>query len=76
MGEGFAEISISDSGPGIPPDGLGKVFEPFFTAKEQGMGMGLSIACTIVEAHGGRVWAENRAGAVRFHLSFPLAAVA
>jgi signal transduction histidine kinase len=68
-----AEVSILDSGPGIPPDGLEQVFAPFFTTKKQGMGMGLSIARTIVEAHGGRIWAENRnnGGAV-FYVRLPL----
>ena len=70
---GAAEISISDSGPGIPSHRLGQVFEPFFTTKNEGMGMGLSIARTIVEAHGGRIWAENRVdGGAVFRLSLPL----
>jgi C4-dicarboxylate-specific signal transduction histidine kinase len=70
---GCAEVSIADSGSGIPSDKLAQVFEPFFTTKEQGMGMGLSIARTIVEAHGGRIWAENQAsGGAVFHLSLPL----
>jgi signal transduction histidine kinase len=55
-------LSVSDVGPGIPVDQLKQVFEPFFTTKPQGMGMGLSIARTIVEAHGGQLTAENRAG--------------
>jgi C4-dicarboxylate-specific signal transduction histidine kinase len=68
-----AEVSISDTGPGIPPDQLKKVFEPFFTTKNQGLGMGLSIARTIVEAHEGRIWVENRiGGGAVFHLSLPL----
>jgi signal transduction histidine kinase len=72
-----AEFSISDSGPGIPQDGLTRVFEPFFTTKKQGMGMGLSIARTIVEAHGGRIWAENAsAGGAVFCFSLPLAGAA
>ena len=51
--ENFAELSVSDRGPGIPEDKLKEVFEPFFTSKAEGMGMGLSIARTIVEAHKG-----------------------
>ena len=70
-----AEISISDSGPGIPSDTLRQIFDPFFTTKEQGMGMGLSIARTIVEAHGGRIWAENQNyGGAIFRISLPLTA--
>ena len=70
----FAEISIYDFGPGISSDDLEKVFDPFFTTKTEGMGMGLSIARTIVEAHGGRIWAENHAaGGAVFRLTLPLA---
>ena len=68
-----AQVSIADSGPGIPPDDLKRVFEPFFTTKEKGMGMGLSISRTIIEAHGGAIWAENQAaGGATFHVSLPL----
>ena len=68
-----AEISISDSGHGIPSEHLARVFDPFFTTKEQGMGIGLSIARTIVQAHGGRIWAENQTcGGAVFRLSLPL----
>jgi len=61
-----AEVSIADKGRGIPPDKLKEIFQPFFSTKPRGMGMGLSIARTIVEAHGGRLSAENlaRGGAV------------
>lgn len=52
-------LSVSDTGPGIEHDRLGKVFQPFFTTKSDGLGMGLSIARTIVEAHGGVLWAAN-----------------
>jgi signal transduction histidine kinase len=70
----FAEVSIADQGPGIPPEQLSKVFEPFFTTKAQGMGMGLSIARTIVEAHRGQLLAENQiGGGALFRVRLPLA---
>jgi signal transduction histidine kinase len=55
-----AHLSVLDTGPGIPLDKLKEVFEPFFTTKPNGMGMGLSIARTIVEAHEGQLWIQNR----------------
>ena len=67
-------LSVSDVGPGVPVDQLKQVFEPFFTTKPDGMGMGLSIARTIVEAHGGHLLAENLAGrGAAFHIRLPLA---
>lgn len=73
-GGSSATITISDSGPGIASEKLAEVFDPFFTTKGQGLGIGLSIARTIVQAHKGDIWAENdpEGGAV-FHLSLPLA---
>jgi C4-dicarboxylate-specific signal transduction histidine kinase len=74
--DNFAEISVSDAGPGIPSENLKDVFEPFFTTKAHGMGMGLSIARTIVEAHGGQLSAQNRAaGGAEFRIRLPLAPV-
>jgi len=70
----FAEVAVEDAGPGIPPDRLKEVFQPFFTTKAHGMGMGLSIAHTIIEAHNGTIWAENQVpkGAV-FRIRLPVA---
>ena len=71
--EKFAELSVSDRGPGIPDDKLKEVFEPFYTSKSGGMGMGLSIARTIVEAHHGLIWAKNRDhGGASFRIRLPL----
>jgi signal transduction histidine kinase len=72
--ENSAEVSVSDAGAGVPPDKLRQIFAPFFSTKEQRMGMGLSIARTIVEAHDGRIWAENLpTGGAAFHVKLPLA---
>ncbi|KRR28090.1 ATPase [Bradyrhizobium lablabi] len=70
----FAEIEIADHGPGIPAGKLAEIFEPFYTSKPSGMGMGLSIARTIVEAHDGEISAENRGGeGALFRIRLPLA---
>jgi len=53
-------------GLGIPEDKMNEVFETFFTSKAEGMGMGLSIARAITEAHNGRIWAENQPGGATF----------
>ena len=68
-----AELSVSDRGPGISEHKLKEVFEPFFTSKAEGMGMGLSIAHTIIEAHNGLIWAKNRVhGGASFRIRLPL----
>jgi signal transduction histidine kinase len=49
-------VAVTDSGPGLPPASLDHLFEPFFTTKAGGLGVGLSICRSIIEAHGGRLW--------------------
>lgn len=59
-GHGFVEVAVSDNGHGIPPDQINSVFDPFFTTKPHGMGMGLPISRTIIEAHGGKITVDNK----------------
>jgi signal transduction histidine kinase len=68
------EIAVSDTGHGIAAEKLAHVFDPFFTTKPDGMGMGLPISRTIVESHGGRLWAENNDGTgATFRFTLPVA---
>jgi two-component system, LuxR family, sensor kinase FixL len=70
----MAEIAVSDTGPGFAGDTLAQLFQPFFTTKETGMGVGLSISRTIIETHGGRMWAEtNRSGGATFRFTLTAA---
>jgi C4-dicarboxylate-specific signal transduction histidine kinase len=65
-------VAVRDSGPGLSADNLQQLFEPFFTTKPSGMGMGLSICRTIVEEHGGRLWAsENEPKGALFQFALP-----
>ena len=67
-----ASITVRDRGPGIAPEHLPKLFDSFFSTKQSGMGLGLSIARTIVEAHEGRIRAENAPdGGAVFHVELP-----
>jgi len=73
-GPDTVEIAVSDSGPGVPADKLTHIFDPFFTTKPKGMGMGLPISRTIIEAHQGRIWAENKIeGGASFRFTVPIA---
>jgi PAS domain S-box-containing protein len=72
--DGQIEISVNDNGPGLPSGKADQVFDAFFTTKPQGSGMGLAISKSIVESHGGRIWANGHAGhGVTFHFTLPQA---
>ena len=73
-GQGCVRISVADTGKGIAADMIPRLFEAFETSKADGMGLGLSICRTIVEAHGGRIWADTRSGGgTIFHFTLMLA---
>jgi signal transduction histidine kinase len=57
--EEHVRVSVEDSGIGVKAEIMGRLFEPFFTTRSQGIGMGLPISRSIIEAHGGRLWAES-----------------
>ncbi len=70
-GEGIC-VSVADHGVGLAPDNLEKVFEPFFSTKPHGMGLGLSVCRTIITAHGGKLWAANNADrGATFYFTIP-----
>ncbi len=75
-GSDQVEVCVKDSGTGFKADALPRLFEPFYTTKEQGMGMGLAISKTILQSHGGQIWAENNRGpGARFFFTLPVAGV-
>jgi signal transduction histidine kinase len=72
--DGRVLVSVSDTGVEIPPDKADQIFNAFFTTKHQGSGMGLAISRSIIESHGGRIWATPNAGrGASFHFSLPTA---
>ncbi|CDY76340.1 Signal transduction histidine kinase [Caballeronia glathei] len=69
---GMVRIAVRDRGPGLTSDRLEQIFKPFYTSKRDGLGLGLSISRSIVEMHGGRIWAENNADCgATFHFTLP-----
>src|SRR5579863_7458695 len=75
--EGHLNVSINDTGVGLPAEGADLIFDPFHTTKPQGTGMGLTITRSIVESYGGRVWATANQGAgATFHFTLPTGAEA
>jgi len=74
MDDDTVRISVSDTGVGLPAESDGRVFDAFFTTKPHGSGMGLSISRTIIESHGGRIWATGNDGrGATFHFALPTA---
>lgn len=72
--DGMVTVSVSDTGPGIDPEIRAQLFQPFVTTKPEGMGVGLSISRTIIDAHGGKLWVDdNPQGGATFRFSLPVA---
>ena len=75
LGTGEVTMTVQDSGIGVDPAVFDKLFDPFFTTKADGMGLGLSVSRTIVESHGGRLWASMNDGpGATFHVALPVVA--
>jgi two-component system sensor kinase FixL len=72
LDNGFIQVSVTDTGSGISDDFRERLFQPFMTTKAEGMGVGLSISRSIIEAHGGKIWADaNPKGGTVFHFTLP-----
>jgi PAS domain S-box-containing protein len=77
VGDGQLLISVSDTGVGLPPEQAEEIFKAFFTTKDKGTGMGLPISRSIIESHGGRLWAASASGrGAAFHFTLPAALAA
>ena len=71
--DGQLQFSVSDTGVGLPAEKMDQIFSAFFTTKSQGSGMGLAISRSIVESHGGRLWADANDGrGATFHFTLPI----
>ena len=74
--DAMVEVIVADSGPGLASEIAEQLFQPFLTTKSSGMGLGLSICRTIIEAHGGKIWTEESPlGGVAFHFTLPEAEI-
>jgi two-component system CheB/CheR fusion protein len=71
--EGMAQVSVTDSGPGIDAEEAAKVFESLTSRKKYGLGVGLRICRSLIEAHGGRLWVEPHSPGAIIHFTLPLA---
>jgi signal transduction histidine kinase len=70
-GRSYLEVSVADTGPGIPKESLDRIFNPFFTTGQNGTGLGLAIAKRVVTAHKGNLWVESFPVGTIFHVQFP-----
>jgi len=74
LSDGGVHVDVSDNGPGLSEDVARDLFKPFTTTKKSGMGLGLSLSRSIIEAHQGKMWASSRAGdGTTFHFTLPAA---
>jgi C4-dicarboxylate-specific signal transduction histidine kinase len=71
--EGMARVTVRDNGPGVDADAAAKLFEPLSSKKAHGLGVGLRISRSLIEAHGGRLWVEPQTPGGVFHFELPLA---
>lgn len=72
--QSMAQVTINDSGPGIDADTAKRIFDPFFTTKPRGIGMGLAVSRSLIEAHGGQLWLDTpTAAGATFHFTLPFA---
>jgi signal transduction histidine kinase len=71
--EGFVRVDVRDTGAGLPSEAAARIFEPFYSTRPGGIGMGLAICRTVVETHGGRIWTTAEPDGAGFHFTVPAA---